>query len=202
MSLPIPHRLRRSTHMKAILVVAIIAIAGCKSRPPRAAHAVGTYLGGGSTLTGPSSCTYDAAPAVAELATDASGKKFMAKLVGEGTITETCGDTKTIYDVVTATAARIDGPATWKVGATASDHFSFAPLAGARVLEGVHQGGPSPDWSLGKDCEGVATFGEVLGAQDTGGADITRSLIGTKAGSCTITAALLGVTATKTVQLR
>ena len=140
---------------------------------------------------------------MAELSTDDEGNKFMAKLVGEGMITKTCGDSKTVYDVVTATSARIEGPDTWKVGTTDSaDYHRFVPFAGARRLEGVTQGGSSPVWSLGADCAGVATFGPVLGAQDTGGADISRTLAATKAGSCTISAKLLGVTATKTVKVK
>ena len=68
---------------------------------------------------------------------------------------------------------------------------------------GVHQGGASPEWSLGRNCEGVAAaFGVVFGAQDTGGPNITRTLVAAKAGACTITATILGVTATRTVQVR
>jgi hypothetical protein len=139
---------------------------------------------------------------VAELSTKDQGNKFLAKLVGAGTITETCGNQKTFYDVLAATAGRIEGPESWKIGATGDDGYQFIPLAGTRPLRGLHAGGESPEWSLGKDCAGVATFGVVLGAQDTGGRDITRKLVGTKAGRCTITATALGVSASKTVQIR
>ena len=76
------------------------------------------------------------------------------------------------------------------------------PLAGGRELRGIHQGGEQPQWSLGPDCEGVASFGPVLGSQDTGGADITRTLAPTKPGTCTITATILGLSATKTVTIK
>ena len=90
---------------------------------------------------------------------------------------------------------------TLDAGATSAP-YAFVPLAGTRELRGVHQGNASPEWSLGKDCDGVAVFGVVLGAQDTGGRDITRKLVAARAGSCTITATILGVTATKTVRVR
>ncbi len=180
------------------------AVCACGSKAPgREAWAVGTYIGGGSFLTGPSSCTYDAPPAVAELSRNEKGNAFMAKLVGPGAITETCGSNKTVHDVLVATALRIDGPATVKVGASGTtDFFSVKPLAGTRELMGVHQGGEQPQWSLGADCDGVAAFGPVLGSQDTGGPDITRTLVPTKPGTCTISAGILGVTATKTVTIK
>ena len=189
--------------MKKLLVFLMLATA-CRSQHPlpREAYAIGTYIGGGSVLWGPSTCTYEAAPTVAELATDQQGNKFMAKLIGPGTITQTCGDTKRVYDVLQATSGRISGPEIWKVGAAATDSLNFVPMAGTRELEGVHQGGIGPDWSLGKDCDGIATFGAVLGAADTGGRDISRTLIGQKAGTCTVIATVLGVTARKTVQIR
>ena len=183
----------------ALLVVASVAC--CTRAQPRQAYAVGTYIGGGSWLLGPSDCTYDAPPSVAALVNGQRGQPFMAELKGEGTIVETCRDVKTVYDVVRATDGRIDGPATLDAGATSAP-YAFVPLAGTRELRGVHQGNASPEWSLGKDCDGVAVFGVVLGAQDTGGRDITRTLVAARAGSCTITATILGVTATKTVRVR
>ena len=183
-----------------VLMIAA-SVASCARSQPRQAYAVGTYIGGGSWLLGPSGCTYDAPPSVAELVDDQRGQKFMAKLKGEGTIVETCGDVKTVYDVVRATAGRIDGPARLEAGATSAP-YAFVPLAGAREVRGVHQGGASPEWSLGRNCDGVAAFGVVLGAQDTGGPDITRTLVAAKAGACTITATALGVSATSTVQIR
>jgi hypothetical protein len=162
---------------------------------------VGTYIGGGSWLLGPSDCTYDAPPSVARLSRDEHGEPFMAELKGEGEIAETCPNLKTVYDVVRATGGRIEGPASVDAGAT-SGPYSFVPLAGARELRGVHQGGESPVWSLGKDCTGVAAFGVVHGSQDTGGPDITRTLIAARAGACTISATILGITAARTIPVR
>jgi hypothetical protein len=181
-----------------------LAVAACsRGSVQRDAYAVGTYIGAGSALISTALCTYDAPPTVAELFTDAQGRKFMAKLIGEGTITETCPRTKTVYDVVKATGGRIDGPQSCSVGGTETcGPFQFVAMAGARELRGVHQGGESPTWSLGNDCRGVAVFGPVLGAQDTGGRSIIRSLVGRHAGSCTVTARILGVAATKTVEIR
>ena len=187
---------------KISLLLIVAGVACCAKRLPHEAYAVGTYIGGGSWLFGPSDCTYEAPPAVAHLSTDEHGRRFMAKLEGEGSVIETCRDVKTTYDVVKATGGRINGPTSLKTGSDPSARFSFVPLAGTRELRGVHQGGPSPEWSLGKDCEGLATFGAVLGAQDTGGADITRTLVATRAGACTITATVIGITASKTVQIR
>ena len=181
-----------------------IATASCakSASESRRAYAVGTYVGGRGLL-GPPPCTYDAPPSVAELSTDERGKPFMAKLVGEGVLNELCGEQKTPYDVVKATAARIDGPASCQVGASdGGNRYELTPLAGTRRLEGIGPGGAEPDWTLGKDCEAVATFGPVLGASDTGGRDVTRTLIALKAGSCTISAALLGVSAQKTISVR
>ena len=76
------------------------------------------------------------------------------------------------------------------------------PVAGDRELLGVTSEGTNVDRQLDKDCGGVATLGPVLGAQDTGGADITRTLVKAKAGKCTLHASALGVSATKTVELR
>ena len=133
-----------------IVAVVSCCAAGCAKRLPREAYAVGTYIGGGSWLFGPSDCTYEAPPAVADLSTDERGRRFMAKLEGEGSVTETCRDVKTTYDVVKATAGRINGPAILKTGSDPSARFSFVPLAGTRELLGVHQGGPSPEWSLAR----------------------------------------------------
>ena len=72
--------------------------------------AVGTSLGGGSWLFGASGCTYDAPASVAELSTNDKGARFRATLVGEGSVTETCANWRTIYRVRKATALRIVKP--------------------------------------------------------------------------------------------
>lgn len=161
--------------------------------------AVGTYIGAGSWLFGPGTCTYDAPPGVADLTRNDKGVAVMAKLVGEGTITESCNGRVTTHPVKKATALRIDGPASVRLGARDTSSFSVVPLAGTAELRGVHQGGTSPEWSLRPDCAGVAEFAPVLGASDTGGSSIMRTLVGKKAGTCTIDASILDVATSRAV---
>ncbi len=197
----------------AFSLVAVSTVCGSSIEPvepaelpgakTREAWAVGTNIGGGSFLTGPSSCTYEAEPAVATLSKHhETGEPFMAGLVGPGTITEICGGTRTVHDVLAATALRIDGPATIAVKTEPSESYRVTPLAGDRVLHGVKQGGESPDWTLGPDCAGVATFGPVLGSTDTGGSDITRKLIAAKPGICTLEAKALGLSVTRAITVK
>jgi hypothetical protein len=179
---------------------------GCSKRETFAAEplAVGTWVGGGSMLFGPSSCTYDAPPSVAELSTNTEGKAFMARLVGEGSITETCRHGLTHFRVRRATALRIDGPGTLRVGPNegVNDGFGVMPLAQSEALLGVRQGGEAPEWSLGEDCAGVAHFGPLLGSSDTGGPSIRRWLVGERPGSCTLRASVLGVSASRVVVIQ
>ena len=184
--------------------------------------AVGTYIGAGSWLFGPGTCTYDAPPGVADLTRNPKGVAVMAKLVGEGTITESCNGRVTTHPVQKATALRIDGPTKVPLGARETSSFSVVPLAGTTELRGVHQGGTSPEWSLRPDCVGVAEFeggaegtgrttrtdraqrgraefAPVLGASDTGGPSIVRTLVPRKAGTCTIEASILGVATSRAV---
>ena len=186
-----------------ILFAGCIAAAACgKTRAEGGdAWAVGTYIGAGSFLFGPGTCTYDAPPGVADLTKNDKGVAVMAKLVGEGTITESCNGRVTTHPVKKATAIRIDGPATVRLGARATPSFSVVPLAGTTELRGVHQGGTSPDWSLRTDCAGVAEFAPVLGASDTGGPSIQRTLVGQKAGTCTIEASIFGVATSRAVTI-
>lgn len=189
----------RKTRLVALLAIA--ATAGCKDKGEREAYAVGTHMGGGSVLTGSSSCTYEAPAEVAELARNEAGEAFMAKLVGPGTVTQICGSEKSIFDVVVPTALVITGPDEVKAGTTSEGAYAVVLLAGSRQLRGVRQGSPSPDWQLAPGCEGGAEFAPVLGSQDTGGRSIVRNLMAKKAGTCTITASLLGLRASKAVSI-
>lgn len=187
--------------MTAKLLLVSLCLCACSSgkSDPTPAHAVGTFLGGGSFLFGPdtSGCTYEAPPSVAEI----GGSRTMAKLVGEGTVTKVCGDKRTSIQVLSPTRARIDGPAKVAVGGAQEEPYRAQVLAGDRELEGAVQGSVQPEWALGEDCKGVAAFQRVLGAQDTGGRSILRYLDAMKPGKCTLKVSLLGVSAERVIQV-
>lgn len=163
----------------------LLAACGNSSSKPGLV-AVGTYLGGGSYLTGPSTCTYTGAPGVfgedgGKKSTDAeSGPRF---IVGPGQITEQCkSGVKNEYKAVVPTGTAISGPASIKADGKESAHFEGYLVAGGQRLGGE----PGLGWELGPDCSGIAEFGPVHGAQDTGGKDRDRSLVATAKGTCTI----------------
>ena len=166
------------------------------------ARAVGTSIGGGSTMFGPSDCTYAARPEVATFARDDQGRPFMAELTGPGIITETCGSTVNTYDVLVPTALRIDGPAVVERGAGIAADFGVTLLAGERTLLGLSSGGVRPTWSLGPDCSGVARFDDPLGSQDTGGPAITRIVLPEAPGNCTVRASVLGLATSRVIRVR
>ena len=137
--------------------------------------------------------------AVADLFVNRDGAKFMAKLVGEGTITQTCGRNVTTYTAKRPTAIRIDDYAKLRIGETSRLHV--IAIAGAELLRGIHQGGESPVWTLAPNCADLADFGPALGSSDTGGADIARTLRAHRAGTCTVGASVLGHSTTKTITI-
>lgn len=161
----------------------VLACGSSSSKEPQR-HAVGTYIGGGS-IFGADNCTYTgSAPAVFEGADKpatepANGPRYVT---GAGTITKDCNGTKTKYAATVPTGVTITGPATVKVGSTNNDHFRGALVANGKQLEGE----PYLDWTLGPDCAGIAEFGPVMGAQDTGGKDKTRTLVTKSKGTCTV----------------
>ncbi len=167
--------------MKQLALVLGLAACGGSHASDPGQHAVGTYVGGGSMLFGADDCTYAGAPGVfaTDSATPAKGPRFV---VGPGKISVACP--KTSYDelAVVPTGATISGPK--KIGATheIADSFSAHLVAGGRELAGE----ASIDWTLGTDCAGVAAYGDVLGAQDTGGRDRTRTLVRAAKGKCTV----------------
>jgi hypothetical protein len=171
--------------MKLAMVVCLVgAAAGCKSAArERDAYPVGLLVGG--------VCTYDAPASVASI----EAERKYARLVGVGEVVETCGDSKTTYDVLVPTAMEIAGPPAVKVGEADAAKRTFAPhlLAGKRPLTGYGSSNARPTWLLDADCAGIATLEEPLGAQDTGGPEIDRRMVAIKAGTCTLEVELLGV---------
>jgi hypothetical protein len=191
---------------RVAFVVALLFMTGCAKNERLAPEpvAVGTSLGGGSWLFGASGCTYDAPASVAELSTNDKGARFRATLVGEGSVTETCANWRTIYRVRKATALRIVSPTYLPVGDNdhVNEDFSVVPRAQTEPLQALRQGGEAPQWDLGDDCAGVARFGPALGNSDTGGASIRRRLIGLDAGTCTVRASALGVSESTVVVIQ
>jgi hypothetical protein len=170
--------------MNRIVWVCVLCCAcgGKKDNPLEEPWPVGLLVGG--------ICHYEAPPSVATLEHDGG----FATLVGEGKITEKCGDSKFVHDVVTPTATVIDGPDTVKLGETDDRKREYWPklFAGSRKLGGYSQSNVIADWKLGPDCDGVATLEDALGAQDTGGKEIERRVRPIKAGSCTLQLTLYG----------
>lgn len=176
----------------SIGLVALVACGKSKSSdgPLAATVAVGTYVGGGSMVVGPDTCTYVGEPGMFEPApTDlpASDKDRGPRFIlAPGKITMTCGDLISTLTAVVPNGAIITGPSTLKVGGEQAAWFEARFTRDGKEIEGRGQ----LAWSLGPDCEGVATFGPVMGSQDTGGPDRTRRLVTTKAGTCTVKAQL------------
>ncbi|MDB4960650.1 MAG: hypothetical protein JWP01_649 [Myxococcales bacterium] len=176
--------------------VALLALSACgkKSDPLSSLsnHAIGTYIGGGSML-GTDSCTYSGTPSVFQSddgkpsSEPAKGPRFV---FAAGTITKDCAGEKSTVKAVVPTGAKIVGPSNVTAGAK-SDLFT-AYL----VSDGSELGGEaSIDWKLGHDCDGLAAFGPVMGAQDTGGKDRSRTLEAKAKGTCTVIVGLTTGTA-------
>lgn len=175
-------------------LVWFVTVAACGSgSKPREAYAVGAYVGVGSVFGPGAKCTYDVKPpTAAELDPD----NTVGKLVAPGEMTMKCESGTTLtYDIVAPTSARITGDgAAVKVGAKAD--FAAYPYAGNRELK--TDGHFTVDWSFGPDCGSSATTEVDLPA---GGDSLKGSyhlnVVGKARGSCTLTAAVLGQTATK-----
>jgi hypothetical protein len=165
-----------------------IVVAGCGSngKSSLGSYAVGTYIGGGSFLMGSDDCKYEGGPGVfapsgtdaTPSATPANGPRFIS---APGRILVHCPKTELEAEALLPTGVKLDGPATIARGGN-SDGFSAHLAAGGKELMGEG----AIDWTLGKDCEGIATYGVVSGAQDTGGRDRTRRLVPAAAGKCTV----------------
>jgi len=161
------------------LVVAFALLAGCSSKGGENLHAVGTYIGGGSHLTGSDDCTYSGEPGVfVESGKPEKGPRFVR---GPGKITVKCKDTTSTWRAAEPTGVKLWGPSKVKVGAE-SELFTANLVAGKETLFGE----ANIEWQLGHDCANVAEFGPVLGAQDTGGRDRSRKLVAKAKGTCTV----------------
>jgi hypothetical protein len=166
------------------LALLVMALVGCGSHTSRAeVHAVGTYIGGGSMLFGADDCRYSGAPGVfaANSATPEPGPRFVR---GAGTITIACPKVTREVTALEPTGARIWGEREMRSG---EKQLLMANLtAGTDDLVGE----ASIEWALGADCANVASFGPVMGAQDTGGPDRSRDLIAGGTGTCHVTVTL------------
>ena len=162
-------------------VIALVAACGGRGTGSLPDQAVGTDIGGGSMIVGPDDCKYTGSPGVfVEGDKPKDGPRFVR---GPGKITVTCPKTTLEVEALVPTAARISGPS--ETGKT-SDLFQASLYAGDRELDGQ----PRLEWTLGKDCDGLATFGPVLGSQDTGGRSRSRTLVTSGKGTCTVIATL------------
>jgi hypothetical protein len=169
-----------------VLAVALGACGSSAVEPDRVA--VGTYIGGGSFLFGPSTCEYAGDPGVfrtEEGSTSADFEGGPRFIVGPGAIKQQCKSGYTAQSVaMIPTGVVITGPSAVKIGTQPDDYFRDVLVAGTTELGGEAY----TDWQLGPDCNGVAEFAPVMGAQDTGGKDRIRSLVPKTKGTCTIIA--------------
>ncbi len=179
-----------------VVILCVLGACGSKKGSRTEAYPVGISVGAGAVIVGASSCTYEAPASVAKL----GASHTSAELVGEGEITETCGETRRTLDVLKPTGVRIDGPEKGKVGAK-DLRFVATLVAGARTLTGVTSSNARAMWTQGNDCKDTAAFGPVLGAQNAGGSDIARELVAMKPGTCTIYVELLGQRTRRTVTI-
>lgn len=177
------------TKLSFVGVLAVATLGACGSRavePERVA--VGTYIGGGSFLLGPSTCEYAGDPGVFRTEGGKASGDFDGGprfIVGPGAIKQQCQSGYTAQSIaMVPTGVVITGPSTVKLGTQPDDYFRDVLVAGTTELEGEAY----TDWQLGPDCAGVAEFAPVMGAQDTGGKDRIRSLVPKAKGTCTIIA--------------
>jgi hypothetical protein len=175
----------RPRHWSLVVALLPALVAGaCSSGSSRDAYAVGSMIGVGSPLIGATDCTYEAKPAVAELAEN----HRVGTLVGAGEVVQTCGEAKTTIDVLKPTGAKITGPAKIAVGVRHGEPFRVSLRAGERELRFSNP----VDWSLGTDCAGKAAVEPDTGAQDTG-RDVQNLWLRTEAkGACTVVGEVLG----------
>jgi hypothetical protein len=176
--------------MKLAVVLSLVLAAACGSdgKSSLGVYAVGTYIGGGS-IFGADDCTYEGGPSVFQSSdeptpssTPAKGPRF---ITNPGRIVVRCPKTELAAVAAHPTGATMTGPKTLKRGAK-SDIFMAQLVANKQELRGE----ANIEWQLGSDCAGIATFSPVLGAQDTGGRDRTRTLEPIAAGKCTVIATL------------
>jgi hypothetical protein len=170
---------------RGLAIALVVGMAGCGGGgggDTTRHHAVGTYIGGGSML-GPDDCTYRGTAGVFHDHAD-EAQRGPRMVTAPGTITVTCAKTSREVIAVQPTGATISGETEMTVGAT--------QILRANLVDGhdALDGEGAPDWHLGSDCAGIAEFGPVLGAQDTGGKDKTRDLVAHGAGTCHVAVAI------------
>ena len=134
-------------------------------------------------LFGADDCQYSGDPGVfvANSATPDRGPRFVR---GAGTITIACPKVTRSVTALEPTGAKIWGESEMKSGEK--------QLLTANLVAGNDDlvGDAHIEWTLGSDCANVASFGPVMGAQDTGGPDRSRDLVAAGKGSCHVTVTL------------
>ncbi len=180
-------------------LVLLVAVGCSKSSKVAGAYAVGAYVGTSSLAPSPD-CTYDADPASAAKLDD---KKRVGTLVAPGKLKVTCGGNVTNYDILAPTAAKVHRSDAdnqdVKVGETAT--FQAQPLAGDREL--TSDGHFTVSWTPGSDCANTATTDvDMPAGGDSLHGTYSLRLVAKAAGTCTLTAEVVGVKATKTVTIR
>ncbi len=181
----------------ALLLVAV----GCSSKSAKTstAYAVGAYVGP-NALSPSTECTFDADPASAA---QLNAGKTVGTLVAPGKLKVTCLGDVTTYDILKPTMAKIHradaDKQDIKIGETAT--YKAEPFAGDRDL--TSRGHFAVTWKPGPDCANTATTEvDMPAGGDSLHGTYALGLIGKAAGTCTLTAEIVGMTATQTVTIR
>lgn len=179
-------------------IVLLVVAVGCGKKAPREAYAVGAYVGPNALAS--SDCTYDVdPPSAAKLDAD----RKVGTLVAPGKLKITCKAGVTEYDILAATTAqihRVDAD-TDDVKVGAKGIYRATPLSGNRELtSGDHL---AVTWTPGPDCATTATTEVDLPAGgDSLRGSYTIEVTGKSAGTCTLSAEVLGVKATQKVTVK
>jgi hypothetical protein len=181
-----------------IAVVLLLAAACSKSSKSAGAYAVGAYVGP-SSLSPSSDCKLEVDPPSAAKLGDT---KTTGTLVAPGKLKVTCGDNVTNWDIVAPTTAKIhrtDGDKDVKVGEKAT--FQARPFGGDREL--TTDGNFTVAWTPGPDCASTATTEvDMPAGGDSLHGTYSLELVGKAAGTCTLTAEVVGVKATEAVKIQ
>jgi len=183
---------------KRIGLILLLAGGCSKSTETFGAYAVGAYVGA-SSLSPSSDCKYDVDPASAAKLDDT---KSRGTLVAPGRLKVTCGSNVTSYDILAPTRAKIrrsDGDKQdVKVGEKAM--FRAEPFAGDREL--ASDGYLPVTWTPGPDCASTATTEiDVPVGGDSLHGTYSLELVGKAAGTCTLTAEVVGMKTTETLKI-
>jgi hypothetical protein len=178
----------------------ILLLVACESSKAQSlgGYAVGTYIGRGPLILGVvgyKDCTYTGGPTVFQPGVGAApGPRF---ITAPGKIEVTCEvykqtgalsgpilEEQTVTfeaQAYVATGATISGPATANVGTPSQLFIGYLAAAGREL-----KGDTTIDWSLGKDCDGVAAYAPAFDSQELYGPDRARVLQSTAKGECTV----------------